>query len=201
MVTEGGIPGYFKNTRDFTGTINDPQIKVKLAQMNNSSNSLTKAEVNGISEMAGEASLEEAQEIKRYLPNGDVVRDITGLPGSNGINVSGRLSPEEMRLLTEEHGVEFALTYERGLGKNGAGGQYKLFSGTNNRVEVPINKDSMLIYHTHPKGSPWASNGDRKVLEMLQNAGSPQRSSQIIPMGSNDITRFDIFGTPSQWPR
>ena len=55
LVTEGGIPGYFKNTRDFTGTINDPQIKVKLAQMNNSSSSLTKVEVNGISEMAAEA--------------------------------------------------------------------------------------------------------------------------------------------------
>ena len=57
LVTEGGIPGYFKNTRDFTGTINDPQIKVKLAQMNNSSNSLTKAEVNGISEVAGKPDL------------------------------------------------------------------------------------------------------------------------------------------------
>ena len=56
LVTEGGIPGYFKNTGDFTGTINDPQIKVKLAQMNNSSNSLTKAEVNGISEVAAEAT-------------------------------------------------------------------------------------------------------------------------------------------------
>ena len=57
LVTEGGIPGYFKNTGDFTGTINDPQIKVKLAQMNNSSNSLTKAEVNGISEGMGNSEL------------------------------------------------------------------------------------------------------------------------------------------------
>ena len=48
LVTEGSIPGYFKSTGDFTSTIDEPQIKVKLAQMNNSSNSFTKAEVNGL---------------------------------------------------------------------------------------------------------------------------------------------------------
>lgn len=158
-------------------------------------------DVYDVAKEVSKTSLEEAQVVKRFLPNGDVVHDITALPGARGINVPGRLTPEEMRLLTEEHGVEFALAYERGLGKNGAGGQYKLFSGTSNKVQVPINKDSMLIYHTHPGGSAFASDGDRNVLTKLMEAGSPQRSSQIIPIGSDEITRFDMFGTPGKWPR
>ena len=80
LVTEGGIPGYFKNTRDFTGTINDPQIKVKLAQMNNSSNSLTKAEINGISEVGGEV-----RKLPGAVSGGENLSDVSRMMrGSNG---------------------------------------------------------------------------------------------------------------------
>ncbi|NFA41511.1 hypothetical protein EXM65_02680 [Clostridium botulinum] len=150
---------------------------------------------------AGNPSLEEAEVINRILPNGESVIDVTALPGSKGIDVPRRLTPDEMRLLTEENGVEFALVYQRGERISGSGGQYKLFSGTSNRVQVPIDKDSMLIYHTHPAGSGFASDGDRNVLTRLMESGSPQRSSQIIPIGSDEITRFDMEGTPSNWPR
>ncbi|WP_134687499.1 hypothetical protein [Brevibacillus migulae] len=100
-----------------------------------------------------------------------------------------------MRQLTDEYGVEFALVYVRGNNKNGSGGTYKLFSGTSNRVSVPITKDSMLIYHTHPAGSPFSSAGDRRVLELLEQAGSPQRISQIVPSGRTDVIRFYQDGT------
>ena len=84
LVTEGGIPGYFKNTGDFTGTINDPQIKVKLAQMNNSSNSLTKAEINGISEGVGEATSINPNEIRFSQTSVNDASEIIGSMKQNG---------------------------------------------------------------------------------------------------------------------
>jgi len=146
--------------------------------------------VKGTSELAEEGKL-----VRRILPDGSVVADVTSLPGKEGIVVTKRLTPDEMRQLTDEYGVEFALVYVRGNNKNGSGGTYKLFSGTYNRVSVPITKDSMLIYHTHPAGSPFSSAGDRRVLELLEQAGSPQRSSQIVPSGRTDVIRFYQDGT------
>ena len=46
------------------------------------------------------------------MPNGKVMVDVTDLPGYDGINVKRRLKPDEMRFLTREYGVEFALVYE-----------------------------------------------------------------------------------------
>ncbi|OAB34381.1 hypothetical protein PGLA_22755 [Paenibacillus glacialis] len=145
---------------------------------------------DGVPEGTGNLAEEGSQLTRRILPDGRVVSDVTSLPGKQGITVPNRVSPEEMRQLTEHHGVQFALVYERGTGKNGAGGTYNLFSGTSTSVPVPISKDSMLIYHTHPAGSPFSSKADRRVLQVLEQVGSPQRSSQIIPSGRDDVIRF-----------
>jgi len=61
--------------------------------------------------------------------------------------------------------VEFSLVYRLGPGKNGAGGQYWLYSGVENKVFVPIADD--------PKGSIGASGGDRNVMKELKRVGSP----------------------------
>ena len=91
--------------------------------------------------------------------------------------------------------MEFSLIYRLGPGKNGAGGQYWLYSGVENKVFVPIADDVITIYHTHPKGSIGASGGDRNVMKELERVGSPQRSSQIIPIGGDGTARFNRDGT------
>ena len=132
---------------------------------------------------------------ERYTIDGKTYLDVENLPGETGIKIPRRLSPDEMSFLTKEYGVEFSLVYRRGTGKSGGGGQYWLYSGVENRVKVPIAKDAMLIYHTHPKGSEGASLGDRLVMKRLEAIGSPQRSSQIIPIGKDGTARFNSSGT------
>ena len=133
--------------------------------------------------------------INRYTSDGKTYLDVDVLPGETGIKIPRRLSPEEMGFLTKEYGVEFGLVYKQGPGRNGGGGQYWLYSGIENQVKVPIANDSMLIYHTHPKGSVGASLGDRMVMKRLEAIGSPQRSSQIIPIGKDGTVRFNSSGT------
>lgn len=116
------------------------------------------------------------------------------------MKVPRRLTVDEMAYLTEQYGVEFSLIYRLGPGKNGAGGQYWLYSGIENKVRVPIDADVIAIYHTHPKGSLGASDGDRDVMVRLMKYGSPQRSSQIIPIGGSEIGRFDTTGTYTSYP-
>jgi RHS repeat-associated protein len=116
-------------------------------------------------------------------------RTINRLPGGKGIQVSRRLTPEEMLALTSEHGVEFSLVYRTGPGKAGGGGTYFLYSGTKNSVQVPIETNVRWIYHTHPGGTRYASGADKAILERLEELGSPQRSSQVVPMGQ-EVKRF-----------
>jgi hypothetical protein len=111
-----------------------------------------------------------------------------GLPGSAGVAIPARPTPVELANLSEKHSVEFAATYRYGPGRNGGGGQYYLYSGERAAVEVPISADEMLIYHTHPGGTSFASQADMDVLDLLKLAGSPQRSSQIVPVGK-DVVR------------
>ena len=106
-----------------------------------------------------------------------------GLPGRAGVDIPNRPTITELENLTEKHGVEFATTYKLGPGPNGAGGQYRMFSGDATSVGIPIEPDSMLIYHTHPGGTPWASGADRAVMDALEAVGSPQRTSCLIPVG------------------
>jgi hypothetical protein len=115
------------------------------------------------------------------------------LPGSIGVVIPTRPTPVELANLTEKHGVEFATTYTHGPGRNGGGGQYRLYSGTRAAVEVPVSANEMLIYHTHPGGTSFASQADMDVLELLKLAGSPQRSSQIVPVGK-EVVRFGPKG-------
>ncbi|OQS43057.1 hypothetical protein, partial [Chromobacterium haemolyticum] len=116
-----------------------------------------------------------------------------GLPGAAGVAIPSRPMPVQLANLTEKHGVEFAATYKYGPGTNGGGGQYYLYSGERGAVEVPISANEMLIYHTHPGGTAFASQADMDVLNLLKLAGSPQRSSQIVPVGK-DVVRFGPKG-------
>lgn len=113
-----------------------------------------------------------------------------GLPGGAGVEIPRRPTITELENLTIKHGVEFGVTCRLGSGPNGAGGTYFLHSGTVDTVPVPIAPDSILIYHTHPSGTPWASAADRAVMDALAAAGSPQRSSCIIPVGSGCAVPF-----------
>jgi len=113
-----------------------------------------------------------------------------GLPGFEGVPLTRRPSLEELENLTAQHGVEFAVTYKFGPGANGGGGQYFLHSGTVGEVAFPLERDRMLIYHTHPGGTPYASQGDMDIMGRLRSIGSPQRSSQVVPAGSGRAVRF-----------
>ncbi len=77
-----------------------------------------------------------------------------------------------------------------GIKGNGAGGKYFVYSGDISSVPIPIDKDVILINHTHPGGTAAASPADRRVLQYLADSGSPQRSSEIIPVGKNYTIKF-----------
>ena len=141
---------------------------------------------------SGSGSLNE-ETFTRYLADGRQVTDVTNLPGNTGIQMSRRLTTDEMTFLTQEYGVEFAQVYKYGNGVNGGGGQYYLYSGTVDRVTVPIGNDIMLINHTHPGGTASPSSADKLLLGRYQQLGSPQRSSEIIPIGKENI-RFNTTG-------
>ena len=83
--------------------------------------------------------------------------------------------------------VEFAHVYERGSGKNGRGGKYMIYSGTVNSVTIPVNRNTVLINHTHPGGTASPSKKDLKLMALIKQAGSPQRTSAIIPIGKETI--------------
>lgn len=53
--------------------------------------------------------------------------------------------------------------------------------------------DRMLISHTHPGGTAWASQPDKAVLRHLREIGSPQRSSVVIPVGKGIQVRFNEY--------
>ena len=116
-----------------------------------------------------------------------------GLPGSEGVAIPSRPTPTELANLTAKHDVEFAVTYKYGAGPDGGGGQYYLYSGVQGEVQVPVSADEMLIYHSHPGGTAWASPEDMNLLDALRQVGSPQRSSQIVPVGK-DVVRFGPKG-------
>ncbi|NVK64866.1 MAG: hypothetical protein HWE22_09775 [Flavobacteriales bacterium] len=97
---------------------------------------------------------------------------------------SKRVSNETMAGLSNRFGIEFSQVYTMGPGKNGGGGTYSLYAGSVNRVKVPIAPNKMWINHTHPGGTMFPSAADKSVLRMLQNSGSPQRSSSIVGGGT-----------------
>lgn len=132
----------------------------------------------------------------RYMSDGRQVTDVTNLPGSDGIRMPRRLTKDEMIYLTQEYGVEFAQAYHYGQGKNGGGGYYTLYSGTENQVNIAKSfaPDVMLINHTHPKGTAYPNAADQRLLQDLQRIGSPQRVSEIIPIGKERTVFFDING-------
>ena len=123
----------------------------------------------------------------RIMPNGDKNIDFSKLPGYQGVQVKKRLTDKQMMFLTNEYGIEFAQVYERGPGKNGRGGKYMIYSGTVNTVTIPIKSNTILINHTHPNGTAFPSNKDKKLMALIKQAGSPQITSSIIPQGKNAV--------------
>jgi hypothetical protein len=110
------------------------------------------------------------------------------IQGVSATELPRRLSTAEMAALQKAHGTEFTQIYLTGPGKNGAGGTYYLIQGTPGSVSVPTGSNVRWINHTHPElhpsGAPVSlqpSAADRNVLQQLENAGSPQRTSQIVP--------------------
>ncbi|MEU8986953.1 hypothetical protein AB0C98_10970 [Streptomyces sp. NPDC048558] len=71
-----------------------------------------------------------------------------GLPGFAGVALSKRPTVTELEKLTVKHGVEFAVIYRLGPGAKGTGGEYFLYSGVHNRVEILVRGDSIPVYHT-----------------------------------------------------
>lgn len=123
----------------------------------------------------------------RFMPNGEKNIDFSRLPGATGIQVKKRLTDKQMTFLTNEYGVEFAQVYERGPGKNGHGGRYIIYSGTVNRVEFPVNNNTVLINHTHPRGTARPSEADKRLMALIKQVGSPQKTSRIIPIGKKPV--------------
>lgn len=70
-------------------------------------------------------------------------------------------------------------------------------------IAAPLEKKAMPMMPwvgSHPGRKPagmtgGARLGDRLVMERLEAIGSPQRSSQIIPIGKNGTVRFNSSGT------
>jgi RHS repeat-associated protein len=113
------------------------------------------------------------------------------LPGSQGAYLGGsRLTDGQMQSLSDLYKVEFAQVYTAGTGKNGGGGFYTLYSGTRNRIDIPLSASSFLINHTHPGGTLSPSILDVNYLKKVKELGSPQRSSSIIPSGGKTF-RFN----------
>ncbi|MGX8714527.1 MAG: hypothetical protein ACSW8A_02120, partial [Lachnospiraceae bacterium] len=69
----------------------------------------------------------------------------------------------------------------------GGGGKYYIYSGTKNSVLVPVNKNTILVNHTHPGGTASPSKQDMKLMAMYAKLGSPQKTSSIIPSGKATI--------------
>ena len=128
--------------------------------------------------------------------------DNVRVPAQTGTatKLSGRLSNAEMAQLQSTHSVEFAQVYLAGPGKNGGGGTTLLIRGAEGGVNIPVGSNVRVINHTHPttlKGQTVplrASTQDMGLLRTLQNAGSPQRSSQIVTEGGQ-IIKFNKKGT------
>jgi hypothetical protein len=108
---------------------------------------------------------------------------VGGVPATQ---IGGRLSTSEMAALQAQHRTEFAQVYLTGAGRNGGGGTYYLIQGSADNVSIPIGSNVRLINHTHPtvlNGATVplrASGADRNVMNLLQQAGSPQRTSQVV---------------------
>jgi len=106
-----------------------------------------------------------------------------GLPGAGGVRISRRPTANQLELLSTKHNVEFGVVYKLGPGPNGRGGQYFLYSGVVDQVQLPLEADIIFISHTHPGGTRVASQADKDFLKALELLGSPQRTSEIVPVG------------------
>lgn len=129
----------------------------------------------------------------RYDSNVGKVLDVKFMPDSKGIEIPHRLSSEQMIFLTDKYGIEFALVYKLGKGRNGGGGKYYLYSGTRKSVNIPLTASTILISHTHPGGTAYPSRQDKRLMSFLAAMGSSQKTSLIVPSGKETV-RFNSKG-------
>jgi proteasome lid subunit RPN8/RPN11 len=111
-----------------------------------------------------------------------------GLPAS-GVFIDFLPTHDLIRNLTVRFGVEFAVMFTNSTK------YYFLYKGTHNSVELPLSKDEILLNHSHPSGTPHPSIHDITWLKLVQDMGSPQVQSVILPIGKNRTT-FNIY-TPT----
>ena len=111
-----------------------------------------------------------------------------GVP-SYGINLEFLPNHDLIRQLTVRFKIEFAVMFT--IIEN----NFFLFSGTLNYIELPIDKNELLLKHSHPLGTPYPSIYDITWLRMAQSVGSPQIQSLILPIGKDKVA-FNI-NTPT----
>jgi hypothetical protein len=87
-----------------------------------------------------------------------------------------------IRQLTTRFNVEFAVMFTIGQDC------YYLFTGTENSATIPITDDEILLKHSHPRGTPHPSWADIHWLLIVQQMGSPQIQSVILPIGRQRVT-------------
>jgi RHS repeat-associated protein len=120
-------------------------------------------------------------------------------PGTAGTQIPWRLTAKEMHALTLIHNIEFALVYRRNpLSRNGRGGTYWLFSGTNAAVNPPSGGDWIQIMHTHPgpPGVVGPSPEDVQFLTQAQQRGRLQWSSRVVEFDGVVYTYSATPGRP-----
>lgn len=82
-----------------------------------------------------------------------------------------------IKILSEHFDIEFALVFELSTS------WYVLYPGTKSSVTLAANGDNILLNHTHPRGTPFASDPDINWLKTSIRHGSPQVKSVILPQG------------------
>ncbi|WMX17595.1 hypothetical protein [Aureispira sp. CCB-E] len=116
--------------------------------------------------------------------------------GSKGWNLGKvGLTDQQMLSLANSQPVEFALVYTMGAGKNGRGGFYTLYSGTQTGVYLgELTKRTIVIGHTHPYGVRLiGSSADHIFMKKLFSLGSPQKFTKIYGHGQTTFQSFSRY--------
>lgn len=112
------------------------------------------------------------------LSRGNILRtfETKGLP-KNSITLNYLPNHDLINQLTGRFGIEFGVifTIEKPY--------YELLIGKKSSISVPIGPDKLLLKHSHPGGTPLPSIYDIIWLKTVQQLGSPQTQSLILPLG------------------
>jgi len=123
--------------------------------------------------------------------------------GVGGKIYDRKITPQEMHDLTGIHEVEFALTQNLETGKYRLSAGEITYDPDGRRIKQSVNTpgDEYLHYHTHPSGSPIASDADLDGLRNRYN-NIGQKISHIIPYNqgkSAQLMQFNYNDTYELW--